>query len=53
MTPWDVLIALFSHVDEPLHAIPPPRRPAGPVRGAPWGGCLPSKVGGIGHFIAG
>ncbi len=46
MTPWDVIIALFSHVDEPLHAIPtPPEAPRWPSAGSTLGR-LPALKGG-------
>ena len=55
MTTWDLIIALFSHVDEQLHAMPKhPKRPtSGPVRWSPWGCCMPSKAWATGHSIAG
>jgi len=55
MTTWDLIIALFYHVDEQLHDMPKHReRPtSGPVRSSPWGCSMPSKGSGIVPSIAG
>jgi hypothetical protein len=46
MTTWDLIIALFYHVDEQLHDMPKhPEATSGPVRSSPWGCCMPSKAG--------
>ncbi len=52
MTTWDLIIALFYHVDEQLHDMPkhPDTPTSGPVRWSPWGSCMRSKVWTIGRF---
>jgi hypothetical protein len=45
MTTWDLIIALFYHVDEQLHAMPKhPGHTSGPVRWSPWECSMPSKA---------
>ena len=45
MTTWDLIIALFYHVDEQLHALPKhPEAHLWPSEVSPWDCCMPSKV---------
>ena len=54
MTTWDLIIALFYHVDEQLHDMPKhPEAHLWPSEVAPWDCCMPSKVWATGRSIAG
>ena len=54
MTTWDLIIALFYHVDEQLHDLPThPEAYLWPSEVVTLGGCMPSKAWGTGRSIAG
>jgi hypothetical protein len=53
LTTWDLIIALFSHVDEPLHNLPPPAAHLWPSAGGTLGVLHALKGGGHRAFHRG